>query len=196
MQSLYPRDKQHFLEGFSVASFQQNFAQKIKIIPFFVSSSYWNQTWFSVPLNFDNLAVMMLYDITVPAAMAWSMSRRENQTRSVSLLVALVALLAICTHMHGHIWITILLLSAWHIIADAKQDLAANSKFLKSFCKDYASSLLSYCLAKGHSCFSFGAKGWNQAGEGTEMLRSCAKSTVHLSLLYCSGRPTLNKILL
>lgn len=112
--------------------------------------------------------------------MAWSVSRREKQTRRVSSLVALqqsaplcMVTLGFCFSVHGVLK-----------QIDPKH-LAANPKFLKSFYKDCAillSDQRTSLLAEG-----FAAKGWNQAGEGTEILRSCAKSMVHLSCIVQVG---------
>lgn len=152
-----------------------------------------------MPLNFDKLALMMLYEITVPAGMAWRISWRDKQTRGVFLQTALMALTALCTYVHGSIWVTILLLSARCIKADRfKTRFGSKFQTLKILLQGLC--FLIAILLSGQRAFllseGFAAKGWNQAGEGTEMLRSCAKSIVHLSLLYCSGRLTLNEILL
>lgn len=152
-----------------------------------------------MPLNLDIFALMMLYEITLPAGVVQRISRREKQARRVSLLIAQVAQIATCTHVHGHIWITILLLKAWRIKADRfKTRFGSKLQILKILSQGLC-FLTAILLSGQRACLlaqDFAARGWNQAGERTEMLRSCAKSIVHLSVLYCSGRTTLNKVLL
>lgn len=105
-----------------------------------------------MPLNLDIFALMMLYEITLPAGVAQRISRREKQARRVSLLIAQVARIATCPMCMVTFGSPSCFLK--HDVLkqiDSKQDLAANCKFLKSFHKSCASSLLFYCLAKGHA---------------------------------------------